>query len=101
MKTCWMKQIRRLRTPEDFFDAAIGNIPFSNSPVYDPAYRRSPQMTRSIPDYFLTKTLDVVRRGGVLTLILKEKEPNDYIRLVCEGTSGRLTAFTESIHLAV
>src|ERR1019366_7039231 len=27
--------------PNDFFDAAIGNIPFGNYPVHDPAYRRS------------------------------------------------------------
>ena len=42
--------------PKDFFDAAIGNIPFGNYPVYDPAYRRSPHLTRSIHDYFLAKT---------------------------------------------
>jgi hypothetical protein len=55
--------------PRDFFDAAIGNIPFGNYPVYDLAYRRTPQLTRSIHDYFLTKTLDVVRPGGVIALI--------------------------------
>jgi len=55
--------------PKDFFDAAVGNIPFGNYPVYDPAYHRSPQLTRSIHDYFLTKTLDVVRPRGVLALI--------------------------------
>ena len=55
--------------PKDFFDAAVGNIPFGNYPVYDPAYRRSPQLTRSIHDYFLTKTIDVVRPGGVIALI--------------------------------
>jgi N12 class adenine-specific DNA methylase len=55
--------------PKDFFDAAIGNIPFGNYPVYDPAYRRRPQLTRSIHDYFLTKTMDVVRPGGVIALI--------------------------------
>ena len=55
--------------PKDFFDAAIGNIPFGNYPVYDPAYSRSPQLTRSIHDYFLTKTMDVVRPGGVVALI--------------------------------
>jgi len=37
--------------------------------VYDPAYRRRPQLTRSIHDYFLTKTMDVVRPGGVIALI--------------------------------
>ena len=55
--------------PKDFFDAAIGNIPFGNYPVYDPAYSRSPQLTRSIHDYFLAKTMDVVRPGGVVALI--------------------------------
>src|ERR1022692_2693178 len=55
--------------PKDFFDAAIGNIPFGNYPVFDSAYRRSPHLTRSIHDYFLTKTIDVVRAGGVIALI--------------------------------
>ncbi len=55
--------------PNDFFDAAVGNIPFGNYPVHDPAYRRSPKLTRSIHDYFLTKTLDVVRPGGLIGLI--------------------------------
>jgi hypothetical protein len=43
--------------PKDFFDAAIGNIPFGNYPVFDPAYRRSPHLTQSIHDYFLAKFL--------------------------------------------
>ena len=55
--------------PNSFFDAAVGNIPFGNYPVHDPAYRRSPQLTRSIHDYFLAKCLDVVRPGGLIALI--------------------------------
>jgi hypothetical protein len=55
--------------PKEFFDAAIGNIPFGNYPVFDPAYRRSPHLTQSIHDYFLAKCLDVVRPGGVVALI--------------------------------
>ena len=47
----------------------IGNIPFGNYPVFDPAYRRSPHLTRAIHDYFLAKCLDVVRPGGVVALI--------------------------------
>ena len=39
------KGLRRHALPKDFFDAAIGNIPFGNYPVFDPAYRRSPQLT--------------------------------------------------------
>ncbi len=55
--------------PKDFFDAAVGNIPFGNYPVFDPAYRRTPQLTRGIHDYFLARSLDVVRPGGLIALI--------------------------------
>jgi hypothetical protein len=55
--------------PKDFFDAAVGNVPFGNFPVYDPAYRRMTHLTQSIHDYFLAKCLDVVRPGGVLAII--------------------------------
>jgi N12 class adenine-specific DNA methylase len=55
--------------PRDSFDSAVGNIPFGNYPVYDPAYRRSPHLTQSIHDYFLAKCLDVVRPGGVIALV--------------------------------
>jgi hypothetical protein len=42
---------------------------FGNYPVFDPAYRRSPHLTRAIHDYFLAKCLDVVHPGGVVALI--------------------------------
>jgi N12 class adenine-specific DNA methylase len=75
--------------PKDFFDAAVGNIPFGNYPVYDPAYRRSPQLTRSIHDYFLTKTLDVVRPGAVIALITSrytmDKEDSTVRRHLSDG----------------
>ena len=38
--------------PSEFFDVTVGNVPFGNYAVYDPAYRRQPQLTRSIHDYF-------------------------------------------------
>jgi hypothetical protein len=46
----------------------IGNIPFGNYPVHDPAYKNSP-VTRTIHDYFLAKSLDKLRAGGVMALI--------------------------------
>lgn len=74
---------------KDFFDAAIGNIPFGNYPVYDLAYRRSPHLTRSIHDYFLTKTLDVVRPGGLIALISSrytmDKEDSTVRRHLAQG----------------
>ena len=63
------KALEDTALPKDFFDAAVGNIPFGNYPVFDPAYRRSPQLTRGIHDYFLAKSLDVVRPGGLIALI--------------------------------
>src|ERR1035437_9450918 len=54
--------------PDNFFDAVIGNIPFGNYPVHDPAYRHSP-VTRTIHDYFFAKSLDKLRPGGVMALI--------------------------------
>jgi adenine-specific DNA methylase len=76
--------------PKNFFDAAIGNIPFGNYPVYDPAYRRSPHLTRSIHDYFFAKTLDVVRPGGVIALITSrytmDKEDSAVRRHLSDGS---------------
>ena len=54
--------------PDNFFDAVIGNIPFGNYPVHDPVYRNSP-VTRTIHDYFLAKSVDKLRAGGVMALI--------------------------------
>jgi N12 class adenine-specific DNA methylase len=55
--------------PKNSFDAAIGNIPFGNYPVYDRDYLRSPHLTQSIHDFFLAKCLDVVRPGGLIAVI--------------------------------
>src|ERR1700761_6068867 len=63
------KPLEETHLPANFFDAVIGNIPFGNYPVFDPAYRRSPHLTRPIHDYFLAKCVDVVRPGGVVALI--------------------------------
>jgi adenine-specific DNA methylase len=54
--------------PDNFFDAVIGDIPFGNYGVHDPAYGKSP-VTRSIHDYFLAKSLDKLRPGGVMALV--------------------------------
>jgi hypothetical protein len=55
--------------PADFFDLTITNVPFGNYGVYDPAYRRQPQLTRSIHDYFFAKSLAKTRPGGLLALV--------------------------------
>jgi hypothetical protein len=53
--------------PDNFFDVAIGNVPFGNYGVHDPKYKA--WQTESIHDYFFVKTLDKLREGGVLAFI--------------------------------
>ena len=41
--TIFAKGFEETTLPDNFFDAVIGNIPFGNYPVHDPAYRNSPR----------------------------------------------------------
>ena len=50
----------------DFYDLAIGNVPFGQYQVNDPAYNR---LGFSIHDFFFAKTLDQVRPGGVVAFV--------------------------------
>jgi len=51
---------------KDFFDLAIGNVPFGQYQVNDRAYNK---LGFSIHDYFFAKTLDQVRPGGVIAFV--------------------------------
>ena len=50
----------------DFFDLAIGNVPFGQYQVNDRAYNK---LGFSIHDYFFAKSLDQVRPGGVIAFV--------------------------------
>lgn len=50
----------------DFFDIAIGNVPFGNYQVNDPAYNK---LGFAIHDYFIAKAIDQVRPGGVIAFV--------------------------------
>ena len=50
----------------DFYDLAIGNVPFGNYQVNDRVYNK---LGFSIHDYFFAKTLDQVRPGGVIAFV--------------------------------
>ncbi len=52
--------------PNDFFDVAIGNVPFGDYPINDPAYNK---YSFSIHNYFLCKTMDQLRPGGVMAFV--------------------------------
>ncbi len=65
--TVFAKGFEDTKLPDNFFDAIVGNVPFGDYGVHDPAYKR-PQ-TRAIHDYFFAKSLDKLRPGGVMALI--------------------------------
>ncbi len=50
----------------DFFDAAVGNVPFGNYQVTDRQYDK---LGFQIHDYFFAKTLDKVRPGGIVAFL--------------------------------
>ncbi|MBR1892812.1 MAG: helicase SNF2, partial [Lachnospiraceae bacterium] len=50
----------------DFFDVAVGNVPFGNYKVSDKPYDK---LNFQIHDYFFAKTLDKVRPGGVVAFV--------------------------------
>ena len=52
--------------PDNFFDLAIGNVPFGQYKVVDKKYDRNKFL---IHDYFFAKTLDKVRPGGIVAFI--------------------------------
>ena len=52
--------------PDSFFDSVIGNVPFGAYQVSDRKYDRYHFM---IHDYFIAKSLDLVRPGGVVAVV--------------------------------
>ena len=52
--------------PDNFFDVAIGNVPFGQFHVADKRYDR---LNFPIHEYFIAKALDQVRPGGVIAVV--------------------------------
>ena len=61
-----IKGFEKTDYPNDFFDVAIGNVPFGQYKVADKQYDKNNFL---IHDYFFAKTLDKVRPGGVVAFI--------------------------------
>lgn len=63
---------------DNFFDVAIGNVPFGNYSIPDKRYANNSFL---IHDYFFARTLDVVRPGGIIAFVtskgtLDKKNPS-------------------------
>ena len=76
-----VKGFEKTEYPESFFDCVIGNVPFGNYQVSDRKYDKYSLM---IHDYFIVKSLDLIRPGGVVAVITSsgtmDKE-NEKVRL--------------------
>ena len=56
----------RTKYPDNFFDLAIGNVPFGQYTVPDKRYDRQHML---VHDYFIAKMLDQVRPGGIVAVV--------------------------------
>ena len=73
---------------DNFFDLAIGNVPFGQYQVSD---RRYDKLHFQIHDYFLAKTVDKLRVGGIMAFITtsgtmdkKSEEVRKYLAARCD-----------------
>lgn len=62
------KGYQEVAIPSGYFDVAVGNPPFGNQKVFDPLHRDLSDF--SIHNYFIGKTLDKVRDGGVAAVVV-------------------------------
>lgn len=60
-----IKGFEKTTFQSNFFDVAIGNVPFGNYKIYDNDFKKGDL----IHDYFFKKSLDKVRPGGVIAFI--------------------------------
>ncbi len=61
-----VKGFEETQYPDNFFDVAVGNVPFGDYKVFDAKYTK---LNFRIHDYFFAKTLDKVRPGGIVAFI--------------------------------
>lgn len=61
-----VQSFETMQFPDSFFDCIVGNVPFGNYKVPDKRYDRHNFL---IHDYFIAKSLDLVRPGGVVAVV--------------------------------
>lgn len=71
--------------PDEFFDVAVGNVPFGQYSVSDHRYDTHHFL---IHDYYFAKTLDKVRKGGIIAFITSkgtlDKKRNEVRKYIAE-----------------
>lgn len=74
--------------PENFFDVAVGNVPFANVQIFDPHSKDLTQKRFSLHDYYFAKALTQVRPGGIVAFITS--------RYTMDKVNGKLRDFITS-----
>lgn len=64
--TIAVQPYEKTNIPDNFFDVAVGNVPFGEYKLND---RRYDKYKFLIHDYFFAKTLDKVRPGGIVAFV--------------------------------
>lgn len=62
------KGFQEVTIPANYFDIAVGNPPFGNQSVYDSQHKDISDF--SIHNYFIAKSLDKVRDGGIVAVVV-------------------------------
>lgn len=69
----------------NFFDVAVGNVPFGDYKVHDRDYNK---YNFFIHDYFIAKTIDKVRPGGIIAFVTSkgtmDKQDNSVRKYIAE-----------------
>lgn len=64
----FQKEFQRAKLPEDHYGLVITNVPFANVSVHDPSLKE-PEAKKSLHNYFLAKSISLLRPGGLLATI--------------------------------
>ncbi len=74
--------------PDNFFDVVVGNVPFGDFKVYDRKYNAE---NFKIHDYFVAKSIDKVRPGGMVAVITTKGTMENLEKAVgeCRGQQER------------
>ncbi len=78
------------------YDLVITNVPFGRYGVVDPNYRRGSLITRAIHDYFLGRSIEEVRPGGIVAVITSRytmDKANNTVRRWLDERADLLAAF--------
>lgn len=83
--TIAVQAYEKTNMPDNFFDVAVGNVPFDNFKPNDRRYNKNKFV---LHDYFFAKTLDKVRPGGIIAFVTSkgtmDKENNSVRKYISQ-----------------